>query len=139
MQKFSLRDSVLILRKMMRLMWKVGQNQRRCVVLCFGIYLYALIYNFLRIECNIWILFFGQGYFSIRYIFLQEFSYITLVFCWQKYTFGPCVQGVFSIWSQCFNFILLDLCVFKTFSILLLESTPLVLILRGRWKNDMEH
>ena len=55
----------------------------------------------------------------------------------KKYTFGPYILGVFSIWFQCFNFIQLGPCVFKPFSILSLESTPLVLILRDRWKIEL--
>jgi hypothetical protein len=44
---------------------------------------------------------------------------------------------MFSIWSQCFNFIRLGPCVFKPFSILPLMSTPLVLILHGRRKTEL--
>jgi hypothetical protein len=53
---------------------------------------------------------------------------------WEKYTFGPYILGVFSIWSLNFKSFQLSPCVFTPFSIIPLASSPLKICIRGIWK-----
>jgi hypothetical protein len=56
---------------------------------------------------------------------------------WAEIHFWSLYLGGVSIWSQCFNFIQLDPCVFKPFSILPLESTPYVVDGKLSWPTQL--